>query len=86
MGSIAAFPRTVEIEPAKKHMIMAPYKQCNEKSEFQWDPFQQFLGTLQQIASLRHSNLFEQQLATTLGIRIWCMEGVVYQFGVFLDT
>ena len=26
VGSIAAFPRTVEIEPAKTHMMMLPYK------------------------------------------------------------
>ena len=58
VSSIAAFWRTVELEPAKTHILMPPYQHCNNKSEFQWDQFQQFLGMLQYIVSPRHSNLF----------------------------
>ena len=47
VGSMAAFPRTVEMKPAQKtHILMLPYKHCHETSGCQQDPFQQFLGML----------------------------------------
>ena len=49
MGSIQAFPNTVELEPAKRHIRMLTYKHYHEKLVFHWDSFQQFLGMLQYI-------------------------------------
>ncbi len=44
---LTTFPETVELEPAKTQIPWLAYKHYDEKSEFDLDPLQQFLGTLQ---------------------------------------
>ena len=56
MQSVEEFPGTVELELTKTQIHMIPYKHYDEKSEFDLDPLQQFLGMLQRIAPLKASN------------------------------
>ena len=81
VGPIAAFPRTVEIEPAKTHIQMLPYEHYNNKNGVS-------LGSI----STAHGNapidsisqaLKPIQQGTTLVIRIWCMRGSYTDVGYF---
>ena len=56
MESIQAFPGTVGTEPASTCIHMLPYKHCNDKWEFHWDPFQQPLGTHHSISQALKSD------------------------------